>query len=299
MWLVILLGIGWLVHYAMLKRRITAYKGSIAHLEVRLREMEIQRDGPLQKAHSNLNHVVESVHCPEEIELLKLLRELQSILTAALDSLANKQSSSAESRYIGDAAISVNHAADAYLLLRDRGRVDASKLFIRPMVDVVISATAVTKQRGFLFRKEYTEFLNMQQTYDKSPDNEARANKYLKQLKQRFQQEPGYPIECKQITARDAAEVAGLLRAYRTAYRIYCEFTHSAVRAVRGYLDNATDPIDTSMVIWAVGVMLNHLRAHTAARIPDLTPFDKRIQEAQSAMLRAWGHNVPEAPNNC
>jgi hypothetical protein len=233
-----------------------------------------------------------SPHCPEETELLKLIKELQAILAAALNSLAGKTPATLESRYISDAAISVNHAADAYLLLREAGRVHASKLMIRPMIDVVISSTAVIKKRGFLFRKAYSEFLEMKKTYDKTPANEARENAYLDNLKHKFQEEPGYPIVCKRVDARYTAEVAGLLQAYDTAYRIYCEFTHSAVRAVRGYLDNATDPIDTTMVIWAVSAMLNHLQAITPANIPDLRPFNNQIQEAQLAMLQAWGHKT-------
>jgi hypothetical protein len=46
-------------------------------------------------------------HCNEELELLGLLKELQHILTAALDSLANQKPSSPEARYVGDAAKSV------------------------------------------------------------------------------------------------------------------------------------------------------------------------------------------------
>jgi hypothetical protein len=235
---------------------------------------------------------MESAHCPEEIELLKLLKELQSILTVALDSLANQKPNTAESRYIGDAAISVNQAADGYLLLREPGRVAASKLLIRPMVDIVISATAVTKKKGFLFRKAYTELQEMKKTYDKTPANEASANAYLEGLKQTFQQEPGYPIECKPVDARYTAEVAGLLPVYDKAYRIYCEFTHSSTRAIRGSLDQATDPIDTSMAIWSVLQMLEHLQKHTPATLPDITYFKKKLEGLQAAMLQAWGAQV-------
>jgi hypothetical protein len=203
---------------------------------------------------------MESAHCPEELELLKLLKELQSIMAAALNSLANKKPNTAESRYISDAAISVNMAADAYLLLREQERVHASKLLIRPMVDIVISATAVTKKKGFLFRKAYTELQEMKRTYDKTPANDASAKTYLERLKRKFQEEPGYPIECQAVDARYTAQVADLLPVYEKAYRIYCEFTHSSTRAIRGSLNQATDPIDTSMVIWSVVFMLEHLR---------------------------------------
>jgi hypothetical protein len=40
---------------------------------------------------------MESAHCPEEIELLKLLKELQSIMAQALNSLENKKPPTTES----------------------------------------------------------------------------------------------------------------------------------------------------------------------------------------------------------
>ena len=161
---------------------------------------------------------------------------------------------------------------------------------VRPMIEVVITATAVTKKKGFLFRKAFTELSEMKKLYDKTAANEATAKATLEMLKKRFQEEPGYPIECKQVDGRYTAHVAGMVQAYDTAYRLYCEFTHNAVRAVRGSLDHTTDPIDTTMVIWAVATVLNQLKAFTPADVPNLTPFNERIERAQKAIFAAWGH---------
>jgi hypothetical protein len=236
---------------------------------------------------------MEPNHCPEELEVLKLLKELQTILAEALDSLAGLTPSSLEARYVSDAAMSVNFAADAYRLLREAGRVHASKLMIRPMIEAVITATAVVTKKGFLFRKAFTEFSEMEKLYEKTPANVATAKAKLEQLKKQFRKEPNYPIECKKVDARYTAEVAGLVLLYDSAYRIYCEFTHNAVRAIRGSLNETTDPVDTTMVILALGVMLNQLKQLTPAKVPDLTPFNERIERAQQAILAAWGHEVP------
>src|ERR1022692_2161194 len=96
-------------------------------------------------------------HCKEELELLNLLKELRCVLETALNSLANQKPPSAESRYVGDAAKSVNIASDGYILLRESGRVHASKLMVRPLIDVVITSTSVTTKKGFLFRVAFTE----------------------------------------------------------------------------------------------------------------------------------------------
>ena len=79
--------------------------------------------------------------------------------------------------------------------------------------------------------------------------------------------------------------MAGLLPVYETAYRIYCEFTHSAMRAVQGQLNKATDPIDTTNVIWCVLTMLEQLKKHTPAKVPDLTQFQKKVLESHAALL--------------
>jgi len=240
------------------------------------------------------NPKVQIGHCKEEQDLLDLLKELRYILGDALDSLANQNQTpqSAESRYVSDAAVSVNHLSDGYILLRDSGRVHTSKVLIRPLIDIVIKATAATKRKGFLFRIAYTELQEMKKLYDDTPENAAEAAKCEEALKRQFSKEPGYPIECKQVNGRYAAEVAEMLENYDTAYRIYCEFTHSAVRAVRGTLNPTTDPIDTTMVIWAVVMMLNQLKAFTPAKIIDLSSFNGRIILAQAAMLKAFGHTI-------
>jgi len=228
---------------------------------------------------------MEPAHCPEEAALLKQLREIQEILTTAINSLGCKIPPKAESRYLGYAAKSVNVATDAYALLRGAGRVDASKLLIRPMFDIVLSATAVAKKKGFLFRKAYTELEEAKKMYEKNAANEAGAKKALEDLKRRFRAEPSYPIECKRVDVRYTAEVAGLLPVYETAFRIYCEFTHSAMRAVQGQLNEATDPIDTTMVIWCVLTMLDHLKKHTPAKIPSLASFQSEVLKSQAAIL--------------
>ena len=110
-----------------------------------------------------------TAHCKEELELLTLLKELRCSLGTALDSLANQKPKSAESRYVGDAARSVNIASDGYILLRETGRVYASKLMIRPLIDVVIKATAVVTKKGFLFRVAYTELQELKKLYEKIP----------------------------------------------------------------------------------------------------------------------------------
>ena len=57
------------------------------------------------------------------------------------------------------------------------------------------------------------------------------------------------------------------------------------MRAVQGQLNKATDPIDTTNVIWCVLTMLEQLKTHTPANVPDLTQVKKKVVESQAALL--------------
>ena len=216
-------------------------------------------------------------HGAEEIRHLGLLRDVQQLLAHALFSLGDKSPATAEAAYLGWAAVAVNRAAEGYLWLRESYKVDASKLLVRPALEATFSAIAVIKKHGFLFRKAYSEWEEDKKLFVKDAEGEEEATKALEELKRAFQQSsPGCPVECKRVTVRDAADVAGFLESYESAYRIYCQFTHGAMRAVLGHLDD-TDTIDTPIVTWCVLQMLDHLQTSTPAQIPDLVPFRKRL----------------------
>ncbi len=107
----------------------------------------------------------------------------------------------------------------------------------------------------------------------------AESDRQLEELKQAAKLAfPNCPVECKEVGVRETAELAGLSNAYESAYRTYCKFTHGAMQAVQGQLNAATDSIDTDVVGWCVLKMLNQLREHTPAQVPDLEPFKKRLE---------------------
>ncbi|HEX4264263.1 MAG TPA: DUF5677 domain-containing protein [Verrucomicrobiae bacterium] len=230
----------------------------------------------------------QSLHCKEELELIILLKELRSILESAINSLAHQTPPSIDSRYIVHAAKAINFASDSYIFLREAGKVHTSKMMIRPMIETVTTAIAVEKNKGYFFRVAYTELQKAKKLYDATPENNAKAKEEEERLKMSFSREPNYPIVLKQIDAKVTADAAGLAVVYRSAYAIYCEFTHNALRAINGDLDEATDHIDTLMVIWAVEVMLNQLKKFTPAVIPDLSAFNARVQKAQDAMFKIY-----------
>ncbi len=230
-------------------------------------------------------------HSPEEVQLLALLREVQSVLSNALNSLDSNSFAKPETRYLGWAAVTVNRAADGYLMLRESYRVDASKLLIRPILEAFFSAAAVMKKRGFLFRKTYTEILEEKKFHPKNSATETDFQRILKEMEQLFKKDdPIYPIEHKRVDVRYTAQVAEMLPVYEVAYSTYCLFTHGAISAATGQLNKSTDDLDTQFVVRLVIMMLELLQKYTPAKIPDMASFLSRLPTPQlrGVTQRQW-----------
>jgi hypothetical protein len=214
------------------------------------------------------------IHGPEEVRLLKLLSEIRAILGKALDSLGGKSPATPEAHYLGLGAITVNHAAAGYLSLRELCMVHASKFQIRPAIEATFAGIAAIKNPDFLFRKAYSEWLEDKKLAAKSPTAQTALNDAFEEMKRNFKQRfPNRSMVLERVSVKETADLAGLSPVYEGAYRVYCQFTHGALRAATGHLDEATDASDTLTVTWCVLAMLDHLQKHTPAEIPDLSRF--------------------------
>jgi hypothetical protein len=215
----------------------------------------------------------------KEHEFMALLKELQAILAEALDSLGGKTPPTSGSSYLGRIAITVNRVSDAYICLRDLGRADASKLLIRPVLEATFLAAAAMKDPNFLFRRAYTEWEEDRKLFARDDNGRLEADCFLEELKSQFRKQcPEYPVRCERLSMRQAAEMADLLPQYEGTYRIYCKFTHSALRAVSGNLNEMTDSNDTHTVVWCALMTLGLLQKHTPAIIPSLDSFVPRLR---------------------
>lgn len=218
------------------------------------------------------------LHGPEELRLLKLLGEVRPLLATALDSLGGQTPPTPEAHYLSWTAVTVNHAAGGYLSLRESGRVHASKLLVRPALEAVFSGIAAIKSSEFLFRKAYSEWLEDRKLLAIDGVAHAAMETPLRELEQKFQQHcPTRPMKREKLSVFQTAELAGLLPVYEGPYRIYCQFTHGALRAATGGLNEGTDDCDTRIIVWCVLTMLEHLQKHTPAEVPELTRFVKEL----------------------
>ena len=179
-----------------------------------------------------------AAHCKEESELLKLLKEVHEILSKALNSLNGTTPPTHESSYLCSAADSVCLAADGYIFLRENGRVNASKLLIRPMVEAALFASAVVNVKGFYFRKRYSEFVDEGKLRGNAPQMKAQVKKASSDLAAILQKgDPTYPIKEGAVSVFDAAHAVGMRDVYEIVYRMYCQYTHGSAKAARGEFD--------------------------------------------------------------
>jgi hypothetical protein len=69
-----------------------------------------------------------SINLSKEIDLLRLLCQLQSILSNAINTIELKSVKTLEARYMVWAAVSINQAARGFIVLRQSQEIEASKL---------------------------------------------------------------------------------------------------------------------------------------------------------------------------
>lgn len=217
-------------------------------------------------------------HCQDEVTALDLLKEVRQTLAKAIDSLGNKTPPSQEAAYIFNPAVGINRAAEGYHFLRSNFRVHASKLLVRPCIESMIYATAAAKSKDFLFRKAFTEWHEDKRLMAKTLADQHEADRVLADLEQSFAKDlPEYPRKREKLRIKDAAIMAGLEHLYDVQFAIYCQYTHGSLRALSGELDPATDPRDTLTVCWCVLMILDLLKEHTPAEMPELVPFKTRL----------------------
>jgi hypothetical protein len=210
--------------------------------------------------------------------MLGLLRELQIVLSNAINSLEIKSIKSPEGRYLTWAAVTINQTARGFIVLRETRNIEASKLLIRPIMEALLSATAVMKVHGFLFRKLYTELMEEKKLPRPKPTTKVEVDIVLAGYKKLFKGfDPNYPFKENKVSIKDAAEAAQMLPLYEVVYRTYCNFTHGAMLAATGQLNQATNDLDTHFVVLFMLAILDQLKMHTPAKIPDLDQYRKRL----------------------
>ena len=222
---------------------------------------------------------------PSESESLQLLDELQSILSDVLNDIEIKSIPKLEARYLVWAAISIKQAAHGYIILRKANSLEASKLLIRPIMESFIYTNAVMKNHGFLYRKYHSELLEEKKLPRHKTVTEADIKKEMDEATNKAKTyfktfDANYPFTEKKVNVSDAAKLADLSELYDVGYRVYCKFTHGAMIATTGGLNEITEDVDTPLVASFLLLILDLLQRETPAKVPDLEPYKKRLPKS-------------------
>lgn len=212
---------------------------------------------------------------------LQLVRDLREEFAAALNSIEGKPYETI-GKFIGYSAAHMNRAADGYVFLRESGRVDSSKLLVRPMIEIMFRLKAVKTNPGLIYRIAYTENLDRdkwlraaskQQGKEYRPDTVG-WNQFKQYCEAQF---PGSVVD-ETISLYSVAEDAGLKGYYDSHYRLYCKFTHAALEAVTGDLNPLSDSEDNRTVALCLFAVIE-ASLTIGARSPNLETFRQRLDE--------------------
>lgn len=192
----------------------------------------------------------EHTHEAEQASL-SLVREAQAEIAYSLNSLGQKDCDGVE-RFIGFSGRQMNHAVDGYILLRGSGRIGSSKLLVRPAIEIMMRARAVSLQRSLIYRILFKERIDrakwigpMASKHGIEYDEAAGWEDFRRHCETMF---PGETLIDDKLSLRDIAGKIGLGEFYDSTYRTYCQFTHASLEAISGDLDEVTDPEDNRIV---------------------------------------------------
>lgn len=88
-------------------------------------------------------------------------------------------------------------------------------------------------------------------------------------------------VEDVPLSSYDAAAEIGVEAYYDSHYRGYCQYTHGALEAVSGSLDELTDPEDARVMLHSAMIALEAL-ADMGAKCPGIASFRERFSEVTS-----------------
>ncbi len=209
-----------------------------------------------------------------------LVKKMQKALGDAIDSQGGKKADLMEFFKFYHCS-NINQCAEGFCYLRESGRIDASKMLVRPVIESMFKLVAVHKNSAIFFRIAYSEYIEEKKWFNNPSNPMSKTNLDLltqqwEEFKKLFQKQfPSHSINETECSTYQAAEVAESIDFYNSHYRMYCKFTHGAFRAISGGMRSFDDFDNTTMISCILGALEYLISAE--ASIPN---FDEIKQEA-------------------
>jgi len=199
-----------------------------------------------------------------EEQSLTLVEDFVHELTDAIQSLSGKRPDTLRANYRLWSSKHLYHAAGGFTFLRRSQLVDASKFLVRPAIEMMIRLEAARQHPDLFYRIAHSEHLQDKHLLRIAGRQElqARSDKIWERFNDAFAKEfptISIPNVDDRLTIEYLAEKAELKPFYDSHYRIYSRYTHGALHASTGNLDEATDPEDNRIIAICALVSLDNL----------------------------------------
>ena len=183
-----------------------------------------------------------------EEKSLKLVEDFHSELIHALDSLGGKTVSGVLDTYRFWSSKHLQRAVDGFAFLRRSGRLDGSKFLVRPAIEMAFRLEAARQYPDLFYRIARSEHLQDKHLVRIAGDDrklQAQSDKtwdvFDNAFKKEFSKVTTIPNADDRPSIEYLADKAKLKPFYDSHYRIYSRYTHGAVHASTGNIDEATD----------------------------------------------------------
>jgi hypothetical protein len=231
-----------------------------------------------------------------EAKSLKLVLDVHAELSTALNSLGKKKARDMRDNYKFWSSFYMGRASQGYIVLRRAGGMAESRFLVRPAIEIMFRLEAVRQKPELVYRIGYTEtklndrkwLIALAKSARKQFD-EAAFDKRWQEFKKEIQaQFPAANLEDKRLTIKDAAEAANLGGVYDTIYAIYCQYTHGALRALVGEVDEPVGAEDNYIMACCLLSALESLLS-IGADAPNYNSLKKRQESLEQEKIDKGG----------
>jgi hypothetical protein len=281
----------------------------VASLASPIDASKIRRAFPLQAfisvCHCRVESKRDTIGCgmndEPETKSLKLLCDMCNELSRAVNSLGGKGGRGLFDNFNFHSAKFINQAAEGFIFLRQATppRIAASKLLIRPVLEIKFRLEAIQKQPELLFRIAYRESeedrkwtASIAAIAGKEGNyHRATHEQHWKDFKAKYaEQFPNHELVERTITTEQLAAAADLAYYYDTHYRMYCRYTHAALQAIGGSLDRLSNSEDNRTMAVCILTALRAL-APIGADMPNRDSLAERLNKLEHLLISRNGEH--------
>jgi hypothetical protein len=226
----------------------------------------------------------------EEEASLALVDDFVSEINHAVDTLEGWTPDTVVANYRAWSSKHLRHAVDGFAFLRRSGRLKPSKFLVRPAIEMALRLQATRLQPDLFYRiahEEHRQDKRLLRIGGDDPKLQAESDRNWEGFKNAFKKEfPAVPIpdlcvRCDKLTIERVAGKALMKDYYDSHYRIYSRYTHGALHASTGNLDQATDRADNQIMAVCALVALDNLIS-LGAKSPNHDRLVERLEQLRT-----------------